>query len=267
MIQKFFSTKYLSTVLDDEYDEADLYFDVFILWFIFLGSVIYVLQTLDISEKTLNILNKIDFLLNILFTFEFFMRIFYSKNLAKHFRSIYTWIDFIAIFPFWIGFGSYSFFRIFRFFRFFRFSRLFDYSEKLRQVKNNRLENIFVSKILFSLVLFLYVSSGLIYEIEGDINPAINSFPDAVYFMLISITTVGYGDIYPISNAGRLVIMGTVLLSLTIIPYHIGNLMKQINSANKNYQVCKKCKFSGHDKNAHYCKICGTSLKTNTTPN
>ncbi|HIG93588.1 TPA: two pore domain potassium channel family protein [Candidatus Woesearchaeota archaeon] len=83
-----------------------------------------------------------------------------------------------------------------------------------------------------------------------------------MYFTIITITTVGYGDISPVTTIGRLVSVLTVLAGVTLIPWQLGKLLKVVLSSNTKKKVkCTKCGLEDHDNDAIHCKACGTIIK------
>ena len=108
----------------------------------------------------------------------------------------------------------------------------------------------------------IFVYSGLIYQVEHTVNPeAFQTFLDAIYFSVVTMTTVGFGDVTPLSEGGRLLTVLMILTGISLIPWQIGDLIKQlIKTANQANKVCLGCGLSSHDTDAKFCKICGTKL-------
>lgn len=234
--------------------------DLSILFLILVSCVLYITLTYELPESLRTILLSIDYIVLALFGIEFFLRMYFAKSKVEFFLNKYTYFDAIAIFPFFFGFNT-QYFRIIRIFRFLRFTHNYlNYSIKSFHLST---ENIFLSRIVFSLICILFVSSGLILTIEEDLNPNINKFDDALYFTLVSVTTVGYGDIIPVTQIGKIVTMFVIICGVILIPYNIGTLLNHITH-NQHYreEECEVCGLYLHEQDAKFCKRCGTSLST-----
>lgn len=264
VLNKLFTKEYWEDILNDDRTKSS-WFDFFILSLILISSLIYIFESLIISKKLFYLFGVIDYILLVIFVFEFIFRIFVNDDLKKHFSSPYTWFDFLAIFPFLFGFGNYKFLRILRFFRVFRVFKFFRYSTKYLSIKTDTkrfsIESLFVIRILFSLLLFIFITTALIFTFENKINPKINTFFDATYFTIVTIAAVGYGDITPVTFIGRNIIIITILFSLIIIPWHMGSLFKflSVNSQKKNIN-CDNCDLDHHDVDSKHCRNCGSKL-------
>lgn len=179
------------------------------------------------------------------------------------FLSIYTWIDILAVLPFWFGFQS-QFVRMFRLFRVFRFLRFLNYSKKYvksHSIEDFTLEKIFIFRLVFTVFMVLFVASALIFQIEHVVNPTISTFWDAFYFMAVSITTVGYGDITPVTNLAQLIVVVTVVLGITIVPAQITSMIKYLaEQKDTKKKECLNCGLSLHQRDAKYCSHCGERL-------
>lgn len=247
----------------DSMTKRGLKFDVFIMFLIFLSSLIFVLETSINNQFILIIFFYLELFILGVFSIELVLRYIVAPSKKKFFTSIYTWIDILAVVPFWFGFQS-QFIRMFRLFRVFRFFRFLKYSKsyiRAHKINDFDLEKLFVFRIIFTVFMFMFVASALIFQIEHPINPGITTFWDAFYFVVISAATVGYGDIVPVTDIAKLIIVFTVLSALIIVPVHITSMIKFLAEEKESRkQDCLKCGINVHTKDAKYCRCCGERL-------
>ena len=249
--------------LENKDHKRSINFDIFIFILIFLSAAIYVIENSEPSAIVLKYTGVLDWIFNIIFSLEIIFRFYHAPSKKKFFSSIYYWIDFIAILPFWLGAGNFiflralRFIRIFRFLRFFKFSKkIFGYhvlSEKKSEAENvKKIQNVFFMKVFFTIFLFIYVFASIIYFVEADANSSINQFSDALYFIWISVLAVGYGDIVPVTQIGKLVTMIGTMIGVSIIPFHLGNFIRIANDyrhhkhQHDNKLVKVKYRFCSH---------------------
>jgi voltage-gated potassium channel len=213
---------------------------------ILLSCASFIAETYPISELVRIKLQTLDTALLGVFAVEYLVRLWCADNKFKFIFSFFSIADLLAILPFFLGFVNVSFIRIFRWFRILRLTE----------------DGVIFSRILFTLLAIIFVYSGLIYQVEHPANPeAFGTFLDAVYFSVVTMTTVGFGDVTPISESGRFLTILMILTGIALIPWQLGDLIKQlVKTANQVETVCKGCGWSVHDANARFCKICGTQL-------
>jgi voltage-gated potassium channel len=228
---------------------------------VLISSGIFVIQTYPISELTRDRLNLVDNAILFIFAVEYLLRFWCAENKSKYFFSLYSFIDLIAILPFFIVAADTSFIRLLRWFRFLRLVRLLGNQTLLGRISNE--DSIVVVRIIFTLFAIVFIFSGLIYQVEHPVNPSsFKTFLDAFYFSIFTMTTVGYGDVTPSSESGRLLTVLMVLIGIALIPVQLSDLFKRlVKTANHIDIQCSKCGLSFHDTDAKYCKNCGTALE------
>ncbi|MFC1562702.1 potassium channel family protein, partial [candidate division KSB1 bacterium] len=194
-----------------------------------------------------------------LFSIEYILRFWTAKKRLKYVFSLMSFIDILAILPSAFAYGDFRFLRVFRVFRIFRFTRFFEHHNFFfGEITRTHLH---ISRIAFVIIAIIFVDAGLIYNIERDANPEMfSSFFDAVYFSIVTITTTGFGDITPISFYGKLATIFIIILGIILIPWEVGNLIKEAIIGNKKQIVCQKCGLKSHDKDAVHCKHCGSII-------
>ncbi len=259
-IKKFFSPKNLKKLLDDDKTGfGNFYFDLFLIILILISSLLFVMETYFTQGKFSLFLKSMDYLIMSIFTLEVFLRNYFAKNRKKVFFSIYNLIDLLAIIPFWfINNISLQYLRVFRILKLFKFLNKYFNSHYLSKKRNNQI--IFL-KVFSTLFILIFISSSLIFSFESPHNDKINTFADAIYLSLVTVTTVGFGDIVPATEQGRFIIMIIILFGIFLIPVYISSLLRNyISSAYKKNTICKNCGLARHDYNATHCKMCGNLI-------
>jgi voltage-gated potassium channel len=267
-MKKLFERSELYETLEEFFGDAitkkSLRFDLLIMILIFISALVFVLEASLMQYPTLlSILGVIDLVLLIIFTIEILLRFYMARSKKKFFLSAYSWIDILAVVPFWFGFSSQTI-RMFRLFRVFRFLRFLNISKQYMEQDKEldfSLEKLFVFRIFFTVFMLMFVSAALIFQVEFAYNAMINSFWDAFYFVLISVTTVGYGDIVPVTTFGRILIMISIVSFLVIIPVHITAMTRYLSNEKKILRIsCKKCGLKRHQTDSRHCRNCGALL-------
>ena len=153
------------------------------------------------------------------------------------------------------------FVRVFRWFRILRIVRFWNVEKWLLGFKTE--DSIIFVRIFLTLFSLIFVYAGLIYQVENPVNrDGLKNFFDAFYFVVVTMTTVGYGDVIPLSQAGRAMTVLMIFTGVLFIPWQFSELIGQVvKSANLVSQKCEDCGLSRHDSDALFCKQCGTKLK------
>jgi voltage-gated potassium channel len=234
--------------------------DIAVVTLVFLVSGIFVIKTFPISEELRQSLSRLENYIVGIFVIEYLLRMWSAPSRIKQFFNFYSFIDLIAIIPiFFIGQG-YQILRIFRALRFLRLVRFLRGEHFfLRKFSPT---NIIVIRIIYILLSIIFVSAGMIFYAENDLPESqINTFFDAVYFSIVTLTTVGFGDITPVSTYGRFITILIIVSGIILIPWQIKDLFKHLLSPDQKIEgACKKCNLIYHDKDARFCKNCGCKL-------
>lgn len=227
---------------------------------VIVSSAIFVVETYPIAANVRTIVVKIDFIILAIFAVEYLVRLIAAPNKFKYIFSFYSTIDLIAILPVLTGLTDFSFIRILRWFRILRLLRFIEGKAVFGNL--DREDSSIVTRIVFTIFSIIFIYSGLIYQVEHPVNPThFRTFFDAVYFAVVTMTTVGFGDITPTSEAGKLMAVLMILTGIALIPWQVGDLIKQIaKSGNKTTAICPKCQLANHDVDASFCKRCGAKL-------
>lgn len=146
--------------------------------------------------------------------------------------------------------GSLAFLRVIRAVRLFH---ALDLAHELRDRSSWFAANEEVVRSVTHILIFLLVTSAVVYEAQVDRNPAINTFSDALYFTVTAVTTTGFGDITLIGESGRLISMIIMISGISLFV----KLAQSIIRPSKAHHVCSRCGLSKHDPDAVHCKHCG----------
>jgi voltage-gated potassium channel len=227
---------------------------------VLLSSALFVAETYPLPEAVRLSIDWLDDAILGVFAVEYVLRFWASDRKLRHVFSLYSIIDLLAILPFFIGVFNISFIRVFRWFRILRLIRFLEGKTAIGYLSSE--DSLIFARILLTLVIIVFVFSGLIYQAEHGTNAShFTTFLDAVYFAVATMTTVGYGDLTPTTQTGRLLTILMILTGIALIPWQVGDLIRRlIKTTNKVETVCPGCGTAYHDADAQFCRVCGTKL-------
>ncbi len=213
-------------IVEDNTTRKGRIFDYFIQALILLSLVAFIVETLpDISATTAKNLKIFEISCVAIFTAEYFLRIYVAKKPFKYIFSFYGIIDLLAIFPFYINtFYDFRALRTFRVFRIFKSLQLVRYSKALNRF-HIAAGIIKEEMILFLMVtlIFIFLSASGIYYFEHAAQP--KAFPSVLHsfwWAITTLTTVGYGDVYPITAGGRIFTFFILMVGIAVITIPAG---------------------------------------------
>lgn len=227
--------KKLRIILEDNTTTLGRYFDYFIQVLIFLSLISFTIETLPDNEpSTILFLHYFELFCVVVFSVEYILRIYVHKNPFKYIFSFYGIIDLIAILPFYLRFSfDLRAMRAFRIFRIFRALKLIRYNKALRRF-HIAADIIKEEMILFFIttLIFIYLASAGIYFFENEAQPLIfKSVLHSGWWAIVTLTTVGYGDVYPITDGGKIFTFFILLIGVGIITIPAGLIASALSKA------------------------------------
>ena len=245
-------------------------FDVILIFMIVFSSVAVMMDSVeDFHNQHANLLDMLELTFTALFSIEYMLRLSCVRHPGLYARSFYGIVDLLSILPYYIGLffpgAHYTMVvRILRLLRIFRVLKLSVYLKEANVLKTALINSRWKIMVFLYAVLTLVVIFGtLMYVIEGK-DSGFTSIPQGMYWAIVTLTTVGYGDIAPSTTLGQITASIIMIMGYGIIAVPTGiygsELMKTIKTSNINNEACPSCGSIGHDIDAHYCKYCGKQL-------
>lgn len=231
-----------------------------IAFLILLSAAIFAIQTYPLPTPVLKGVRIVDQAILVFFTLEYLVRLWSAKDRIRFVFSLYGLIDLVAILPFLLGPFNLQFLRLIRWLRILRLARFFEEKTWFNSVSGY--EGLIFGRILFTLFSIIFIYAGGIYQAEHKTNPeSFGTFLDAVYFAVVTMTTVGFGDITPITEAGRGLTIAMIITGIALIPTQVGNFIQQFTKVKNSVRVvCDRCELLGHETDAQFCRRCGAKL-------
>lgn len=249
---------------------AGKWFDIFLIFAIVISVFTIILDSVaELHIEYGEIFRVLEWFFTILFTLEYLLRIICIRRPERYIFSFFGIVDLLSIIPtylslFIVGAQHLLVIRVLRILRVFRILKLLKFTEEaqilVRSLKNSRYK-IFVFFLFVLTVLTIFGS--IMYLIEGPEN-GFTSIPTGIYWAVVTLTTVGYGDVAPMTIPGRMVASMIMLTGYSIIAVPTGIFAAEINKEVKRgrslLRVCTTCNLKGHTKNANFCRRCGEQL-------
>jgi voltage-gated potassium channel len=247
-------------------------FDIIVIWLIILSVIFVVIDSIrSIHSKYSSILNLLHWIFTILFTIEYLLRLYASPVRRKYAMSFFGIVDLLSILPSYYGifFTGTKHLLIVRILRLLRIFRIFEMKHFVKEgavvasaLRASRTKiTVFLSFVLIASVLM----GAIMYMVEANHNPQIQNIADGIYWAIVTLTTVGYGDTIPITHAGKFIASIVMILGYGVIAVPTGIVTAEISSRVLGPQgklkiKCKNCGDHDHLQNSFYCHTCGSSL-------
>jgi voltage-gated potassium channel len=248
--------------------KAGKIFDVALLIVILASLALVVLDSVNhISLEYHSLFITLEWIITIFFTIEYALRIISIKQPKKYIFSFYGIVDFLSTIPLYLslvfaGSGALLSLRALRLLRVFRVFKLVRYSgagSRVAVALKKSTPKILI--FLYSVIIISFIAGTIMYLVEGP-EHGFTSIPTGIYWTIVTLTTVGFGDIHPVTPLGQLVATVIMLLGYGIIAVPTGIVTAEIakESMRKNTQVCYNCGKSDHPDDAQFCHNCGYDL-------
>jgi len=244
-------------------------FDVLLIVSILLSITVVMLDSISPLRDTYgSLFNYLEWFFTILFTIEYILRLGSVGRPMKYATSFYGVVDFVAIIPTYLSlvFPATRYFavvRALRILRVFRVLKLIQYLQEantlIAALKASRRK---ITVFFFTVCTLVIIFGSLMYVIEGEAN-GFTSIPKSIYWAIVTMTTVGYGDLSPSTALGQVLASVIMILGYSIIAVPTGIFTVQFTQAlsrEVSTQACPQCSAEGHDADAEYCKFCGEKL-------
>jgi voltage-gated potassium channel len=245
-------------------------FDITLLVLIILSTITVMVETMpEVPGRYAEMLFVAEWFFTIIFTIEFLLRIISVPRKGKYIFSFLGIIDFLSILPTYLaifisGAQFFLVIRVVRLIRVFRILKLTHFIGAGNTLRTALLASRHkISVFLLTVTMIVILSGTIMYLVEGPAS-GFTSIPKSIYWAVVTLTTVGYGDIAPKTLLGQMLASVIMILGYGIIAVPTGIVsaeMVQIKSKEKlSTQVCPNCMRDGHDSDALFCKYCGHKL-------
>lgn len=245
-------------------------FDIGLLIAIFTSITIVMLDSVQhIHQQYGRLFNRIEWVFFALFTIEYILRVISIRKPLKYVFSLLGIIDLIALIPSYLSFffGGAQSLLVFRAFRLLRVFRIFKLGHFLTEINfltlalKNSVRKI--SIFLLTVLTITVILGSIMYLVEQREN-GFSNIPESIYWAVVTITTVGYGDISPVTPMGKFVASIVMLTGYAIIAVPTGIITHDLALASRKkkhkFESCPSCGNEEHDDDALFCKHCGASL-------
>jgi voltage-gated potassium channel len=244
-------------------------FDLLLIFAILMSVTVVMLDSVkEFNEKYGNTFYLIEWIFTILFTIEYLLRLACVRKPYRYAASFFGIVDFLAIAPTYLSIlfpGSQYFLviRILRVLRIFRILKFIKYVREARALARAlHASRRKITVFLFTVLILVVILGSVMYIIEGP-KRGFTSIPRSIYWAIVTLTTVGYGDISPKTPYGQALAALVMILGYAIIAVPTGIVTVELSRSShqkESVRVCPQCKKTGHDMDAVYCKFCGNSF-------
>ena len=263
----------LHTIIFEADTPAGKAFDIILLVLIAVSVVTVMLESVgSIQDRYADLLLTLEWVFTIVFTVEYVLRLLIVKRPSAYAWSFFGVVDLLAILPtylslFVFGTQALTVVRAVRLLRVFRVLKLGNYLTESRVITESlKASQRKISVFLFAVTMIVMIVGAIMYVIEGETNPGFSSIPLSVYWAIVTLTTVGFGDITPQTSLGQFISAFVMIIGYAVIAVPTGIVTAEFaaqqsrDSKRISTQSCRLCGAHDHDADAGYCKHCGHSL-------
>lgn len=279
----WYSKESLREVIFGSETRSGKIFDIVLIVCIVISVIVVSVDSLpNISPRVKQRLNTAEWTFTILFTIEYILRLYCAKNTKAYARSFWGIIDLISFLPTFLAiiFPLLHFIMVVRVVRLMRIFKILSMGRQLSQgrfiLNSIRKSSGKILVFMLFVVLLVTVLGCIMYLIEGRVNPSFSSIPRSIYWAIVTLTTVGYGDITPVTGLGQFVSVIIMLLGYSIIAVPTGIISHEMNEEgrirrdlksqeNKPVCYCHECGKPSFDREDRFCARCGQGLIINSS--
>jgi voltage-gated potassium channel len=260
--------EHLREIIFEAETPAGRRFDVILLWLICLSVLAVILESVpEIAAKYAAPLRAVEWGFTVIFTIEYLLRLYVVRHPFHYARSFYGIVDVLSILPTYLmalfpGVQALLVIRVLRMMRMFRVFKMVRHVNGAELLVRALYAGRAKITVFFSFMLALTVIAGtLMYLVEGP-EGGFTSIPTAIYWAIVTITTLGFGDITPGTALGRMLTSVLVLTGYAIIAVPTGIVSSEISKldGNDSTDACPSCGVHGHLPDARFCRRCGAPM-------
>ncbi|WP_026897624.1 ion transporter [Daejeonella oryzae] len=240
-------------------------FDLVLLWLILASVLAVMLESISsVGSKYSELFFRIELIFTVIFSIEYLLRIFISPKPLNYIFSFWGLIDLISILPTYLivlfpNFHYLLIIRSIRLMRVFRVAKLVRFTAEGKMLGEALKSSYYkISTFLFTVLITVTVMGTVMYVVEGPVN-GFTSIPQSIYWAVITITTVGYGDIVPSTVVGKLVSSMVMVIGYAIIAVPTGIFTVEMFKSVSHRTECKICKHK-NESLAKFCSNCGNPI-------
>lgn len=246
-------------------------FDISLLLVIGLSILVVMLESVEpLRARHETAFFVIEWTVTGIFTLEYLVRLWVVRRPRSYACSFFGVVDLLSFLPtylelFFVGTHYLMVLRVLRLLRMFRVLKMAHYIGEAGVLVNAlRASRAKIAIFLFSVMTLVCVEGTLMYLIEQGANPGFSNIPQAIYWAIVTITTVGYGDVSPVTVPGKMMASVIMLTGFAILAVPTGvvtaELGREMARAHRRSTRCRECGWEDHDFRARHCQQCGTGL-------
>ncbi len=246
-------------------------FDIVLLWLIGLSVIVVMLESVESLRAQYDFAFRVaEWVFTILFTIEYVARLSVVRQPMRYAKSFFGIIDLLAFVPTYLELllaGSHylMILRVLRLLRMFRVLKMAHHIGEAGVLVNALLASrAKISVFLFSVMALVCVEGTVMYLLEHSVNAGFRNIPQSIYWAIVTITTVGYGDVAPTTVLGKMMASVIMLTGFAILAVPTGvvtaELGREISKHRRSHRQCRECGWDDHDSRARHCQQCGVRL-------